>query len=200
MKKIAIVIIFLFLFLYLFSLFYLPASRITLKSNVSVKLSSVLPTKHGLFELKPLNDFTKIRKGFLSAVVYYNEPIIGGIKFSDGQFAITLKGRIINSNDYKGEYMLADMKSSDWCEEWSRLFYSIKSASACGYVREFLLFNSLPAFYDKNGILVIMGYGNYNDKILEYKKTMFVLKDKLDLIKEIDLEYEKEAVIRWREQ
>ena len=131
----------------------------------------------------------------------YEEPVIGNIRFSNGQFAITLKGHIIKLiNNNKGEDVSADMDSNEWSEDFSKLFYELKDYNMLDDIKKFCLYKNSPAFYDKNGILVIMGYESYNDKILEYKKTLSLYDEKRDSIERINLRYENEAVLTWRKQ
>ncbi len=186
---------------FVFFLYFLPPGRINLQSNVKMSLGDILNKKGPFYELYNTKIPVVIRRGFLSADVVYEEPVIGYVKFLDGEFAITLKGHIINLTEKnKGENVLANMKSNEWSEDFSRLFYVLKNKNLLNSIREISLSGNLPAFYDKTGILVIMGYGNYNEKILEYKKTVSLYKNKTTLIREIDLQFDGESVIKWRRQ
>ncbi len=197
-KTIFVIILLIF---FVFPVFFLPSERINLKSNVEVSLSEIFYKKGFFYELYRPKLPVIVRRKFWSADVIYEEPVIGSVKFSDGEFAITLKGHIINlTKNNKGEIVIAKMDSDGWSEEFSSLFYALKASGILSDVKEFLWYSNNPAFYDKNGILVIMGYGNYNDKILEYEKALRLYKTKESFIGEVDLRYRDEAVIRWRKQ
>ncbi len=203
MKKFfwAITIITLLFFLFVFPLFFLPPARITLKSDVPISIDDVLCKKGMFYKLYSPKKPVKIERNFWKARVMYEEPVIGNIRFSNGQFAITLKGHIIKLiNNNKGEDVSADMDSNEWSEDFSKLFYELKDYNMLDDIEKFCLYKNSPAFYDKNGILVIMGYESYNDKILEYKKTLSLYDEKRDSIERIDLRYENEAVLTWRKQ
>ncbi len=202
MKKFLFAVLFTFIIVvFVLPMFFLPFNAIRLKSNVPISLNNIFDKKGIFYELYNSKLPVEIHRGIWRATVYYNEPVIGNIKFLDGEFAITLKGHIINlTKNNKGVNTFADMKSNEWSEEFSELFIALKKSNDLENVKEFLLHNNSPAFYDKEGVLVIMGYGNYNDKIMEYEKVLLMYKNKEKLMKEISLKYSGEAVIRWRKQ
>jgi hypothetical protein len=65
-------------------------------------------------------------------------------------------------------------------------------------VDKFSIENEMIAFYDKNKILVIMKKEDYKKKLQEYKKVIELFNEEIYNIKEINLQYKEQAVIKWR--
>jgi len=201
MKKIFLVSAVTLIFLILFALFFMPPSSfIHLKSNVPISLDNVFPQIGKFYLVYHPNIPVSISRHFLSVYVEYDEPVYGCLKFIDGKFAITEKGNIIriNKNDCK-VLTYANFENERWDNEYKTLFVNLLKNDMINKIQQFDVYDGEPAFYDKNGILVIMGNLDFDKKIIEYKKVLEIYKDKLKNIKEVDLRFKGEAIIRWRE-
>ncbi len=202
MKKTFLIIVVILVFLILFALFIAPPSSIIhLKSNVPISLNEIFPQVGKFYLIYNPDIPVDISRHFLSVYVEYNEPVYGCLKFIDGEFAITKKGNIIktrNESNYRAT-IYANFENNHWDDEYKMLFVNLLKNDMINKVKQFVVYDGEPAFYDKNGILVIMGNLNFDNKIIEYKKVLEVYKDKLKQIKEVDLRFKNEAIIRWRD-
>ncbi|MEA3313756.1 MAG: hypothetical protein U9Q18_05210 [Caldisericota bacterium] len=142
----------------------------------------------------------KIHRRPLSVDVFYNKIILGSIHFSDGDFAISSKGHIINNEEELENNFFADFTSKSWNENFILLFVNLNNLNILDAVDKFSIENEMIAFYDKNKILVIMEKGNYKKKLQEYKKVIELFNEEIYKIKEINLQYEEQAIIKWREE
>ena len=203
MRKAFFIIITTLIFFILFTLFVAPPSSfVHLKSNVPVSLDEIFPQIGKFYLVYNPNVPVTITRHFLSVYVDYNEPIYGCVKFIDSEFAITKKGNIIKMRNDKNDCKItiyANFENERWDNAYKLLFVNLLKNDMINKIQQFEVYNGEPAFYDKNGILVIMGNLNFGDKIIEYKKVLEVYKDKLKNIKEVDLRFKNEAIIRWRE-
>ncbi|GEM_PF-1173704 len=178
-----------------------PSSFIYLKSNVPISLDEVFPHIGAFYLIYHPNLAVSLSRHFLLVNVNYNEPVYGCFKFIDGEFAITEKGNIIrmkNKKDCK-KVFYANFESVHWDDEYKLMFVNLTKNDMINNVKQFEVYDGEPAFYDKNGILVIMGNLNFGYKTLEYRKVLEVYKERLKDIKEVDLRFKNEAIIRWRE-
>ena len=203
MRKVLFIIITALVFFILLILFITPpSSLIHLRSNVPISLDEIFPRIGKFYLVYNPNIPVTVSRHFLSVYVDYNEPIYGCVKFIDGKFAITEKGNIIrmrNINSGCKIMIYANFENERWDNAYKLLFVNLLKNDMINKIHQFEVYDGEPAFYDKNGILVIMGNINFNDKIVEYKKVLEVYKDKLKNIKEVDLRFKNEAIVRWRE-
>jgi hypothetical protein len=201
MKKIvfsfSLVLILIFIILFIAP----PIFLIHLQSNVPISLDQIFPKLGSSYLAYVPKLPVKLKRSFLSVYVKYNEPVYGSIKFIDGTFAITKKGNIIKPKGLVDttNAINASIQSERWDNDYKMLFTSLLNEGLLENVKSFEVKNGNPAFYDKSGILVIIGNLNCNDKILEYKEVLKIYKNKLKNIKEVDLRFENEAIVRWRE-
>ncbi len=202
MKKFLFTAIVIFILLFLFILFITPPSFfIYLKSNVPISLDEVFPHIGTFYLIYRPNLPVSLSRRFLLVNVSYNEPVYGCFKFIDGEFAITKKGNIIRMKNKKGcrKVFYANFESVHWDDEYKLMFVNLMKNDMINNIKQFEVYDGEPAFYDKNGILVIMGNLNFNYKTVEYIEVLKVYKDRLKDIKEVDLRFKNEAIIRWRE-
>ena len=202
MRKTFLIVAIILISLILFVLFVAPpSSLIHLKSNVPISLDEIFPKVNKFYLIyKPVVSISMSRR-FLSVYVEYNEPVYGCLKFIDGEFAITEKGNIIrmkNKNNCKVT-IYANFENSHWDNEYKMLFVNLLKNDMINKIEQFVVYSGEPAFYDKNGILVIMGNLDFKNKAIEYKKVLEFYKYKLKQIKEVDLRFKNEAIIKWRE-
>jgi len=80
------------------------------------------------------------------------------------------------------------------------LFVNLNDLNILDTVDKFSVENKMIAFYDKNKILVIMEKGDYKKKLQEYKKVIELFNEEIYKIKEINLQYKEQAIIKWREK
>ncbi len=184
-----------------FTVPFLPAQLIRIHSNVPITVQDVFSKKGNFYYVYHSKLPVKIRRKFLYIDVFYNENILGVIQFTDGKFAITEKGHIIKLDADNGKFnLLADMWSKQWDSEFVSLFETAEKGGIINNINKFVVFNRLPAFYDKNNIVVIMGNGNYGEKFVEYKRMMKLFEKEAVNIKEIHMEFNSQAVIDWRKK
>ena len=199
MKKLILLIITVILLLVLLSPL-LPAERIRVYSNIEISLDDIFKKVGTLYSVYQLKIPAKIHRKPLSVYVFYNETILGTIHFSDGDFAISSKGHIINKEGELENNFFADFTSKSWNENFTLLFVNLNDLNILDTVDKFSVENEMIAFYDKNKILVIMEKGNYKKKLQEYKKVIELFNEEIYKIKEINLQYKEQAIIKWREK
>lgn len=199
MKKLILLIIIVILLLVLLSPL-LPAERIQVYSNIEINLDDIFKKVGTLYSVYQLKVPAKIHRRPLSVDVFYNKIILGSIHFSDGDFAISSKGHIINNEEELENNFFADFTSKSWNENFILLFVNLNNLNILDAVDKFSIENEMIAFYDKNKILVIMEKGNYKKKLQEYKKVIELFNEEIYKIKEINLQYEEQAIIKWREE
>jgi hypothetical protein len=200
MKKVILFIIVIFLIL-VFSTPFLPERLIRLHSNVPIHTDDVFKKSGDFYYVYVSKLPVTIHRKFVYIDVFYSEPVIGTVQFTDGKFAITEKGHIIKTIEGSNKFkLMADMQSSQWDENFVSMFSAARITDILDEMEEFEVFNGLAGFYDKNKIAVIMGNGNYGEKFLEYKKILELYAKKTEEIKKIDMQYYAQAVIEWRKQ
>ncbi len=199
MKKLILLIITVILLLILLSPL-LPAERIQVYSNIEISPDDIFKKIGILYSVYQLKIPAKIHRKPLSVDVFYNEIILGTIHFSDGDFAISSKGHIINKEEELENNFFADFTSKSWNENFILLFVNLNDLNILDAVDKFSIENEMIAFYDKNKILVIMEKGDYKKKLQEYKKVIELFNEEIYKIKEINLQYKKQAIIKWREK
>lgn len=199
MKKLILLIITVILLLVLLPPL-LPAERIQVYSNIEINLDDIFKKVGTLYSVYQLKVPAKIHRRPLSVDVFYNKIILGSIHFSDGDFAISSKGHIINNEEELENNFFADFTSKSWNENFILLFVNLNNLNILDAVDKFSIENEMIAFYDKNKILVIMEKGNYKKKLQEYKKVIELFNEEIYKIKEINLQYEEQAIIKWREE
>lgn len=199
MKKIFLI----FVLLVLIFLFFYPLitfkNAITLNSNVQVGLEDLLYKLGPLYiTIFPKKDIIITRKPF-HVTIEYNEKALFNIKLKDGIFGFTQSGFLVEMPNSNFE-LIGNFESKFYNEDIKEflLFFS-KSGMSLDNLKSVELLNGDIAFVDKNGILVIIGKGDYEIKMKEYDKALVVLASKKNFIKSIDLRYSMQAVITWRE-
>lgn len=200
MKKLILLITIVILLLVLLSPL-LPAERIQIYSNVEISPDDIFKKAGTLYFVYQLKIPAKIHRKPLSVNVFYNETILGTIHFTDGDFAISSKGHIINKEEELENNLFAvfaDFTSKNWNEDFILLFVNLNNLNILDAVDKFSIENEMIAFYDKNKILVIMKKGDYKKKLQEYKKVIELFNEEIYNIKEINLQYKEQAVIKWR--
>jgi len=199
MKKLILLIITVILLLILLSPL-LPAERIRVYSNIEIGLDDIFKKVGILYSVYQLKIPAEIHRKLLSVDVFYNETIFGTIHFSDRDFAISSKGHIINKKEELENNFFADFTSKSWNENFILLFVNLNDLNILDTVDKFSVENKMIAFYDKNKILVIMEKGDYKKKLQEYKKVIELFNEEIYKIKEINLQYKEQAIIKWREK
>uniref|UniRef100_A0A7C4TVB7 Cell division protein FtsQ n=1 Tax=Caldisericum exile TaxID=693075 RepID=A0A7C4TVB7_9BACT len=196
------IILFILIIIVIFFIFYYPlvvfGGRITLKSNVPIHPEDLLLKVGPLFlTLFPREDVKIIRSPF-SLTLEYEEQPLAFVKFRDGIFVITKSGYLIRT-EQKQVNLLANFESkfyNDFVKEF--VIFVLKNGES-EFIKSVELFGNGVAFVDKNGIFVIIGKGDYNIKMEEYKKSVVILQNKIKKVKTIDLRFSCEGVISWRE-
>lgn len=199
MKKLVLLIITVILLLVLLSPL-LPAERIQVYSNIEISLDDIFKKVGTLYSVYQLKIPAKIHRKPLSVDVFYNEMILGTIHFTDGDFAISSKGHIINKEEELENNFFADFTSKSWNENFILLFVNLNNLNILDTVDKFSIENKMVAFYDKNNILVMIEKGDYVKKLQEYKKVIELFNEEINKIKEINLQYKEQAIIKWREK
>lgn len=199
MKKLfSIFIIILLVFvLFYYSIFVLE-NKIKINSNVPVEPSFLLnhlgPVYLTLFPKKDV----QIERNHFSVEVFYVEQTILKVKFKDGVFDITERG-YITKNDTGVFDVICDFDSNLYNEEIKDFLFNLKKLGFLSLVKYVDFQNGGIVFIDKNNIIVLVGLGDYVKKIAEYSKTVEFLKNNLKQVKSIDLRFNMQAVIEWRE-
>lgn len=196
------IILFILIIIVIFFIFYYPlvvfGGRITLKSNVPIHPEDLLLKVGPLFlTLFPREDVKIIRSPF-SLTLEYEEQPLAFVKFRDGIFVITKSGYLLKT-EQKQVNLLANFESkfyNDFVKEF--VIFVLKNGES-EFIKSVELFGNGVAFVDKNGIFVIIGKGDYNIKMEEYKKSVVILQNKIKKVKTIDLRFSCEGVISWRE-
>ena len=196
------IILFILIIIVIFFIFYYPlvvfGGRITLKSNVPIHPEDLLLKVGPLFlTLFPREDVKIIRSPF-SLTLEYEEQPLAFVKFRDGIFVITKSGYLLRT-EQKQVNLLANFESkfyNDFVKEF--VIFILKNGES-EFIKSVELFGNGVAFVDKNGIFVIIGKGDYNIKMEEYKKSVVILQNKIKKVKTIDLRFSCEGVISWRE-
>ncbi len=199
MKKLLFFITVIFL-IFLFLTPLLPKSLITINSNVPISMSDLFDKVGHFYYVYKSKLPAKIQRKFIGITVYYSEPVIGEIDFSDGKFAITKNGRIIGyvPGSYNEFKLKANMESKQWSENFASMIVRASEAGCLKNMDSVAIFGEDSGFYDKNGIAVIMGNDEYSEKFLEYEKLIKMFNKRVKMIERIDLSYKNEAVIKWR--
>ncbi len=199
MKKLVLLIITVILLFVLLSPL-LPAERIQVYSNIEISLDDIFKKVGTLYSVYQLKIPAKIHRKPFSVDVFYNEIILGAIHFTDGDFAISSKGHIINKEEELENNFFADFTSKSWNENFILLFVNLNNLNILDTVDKFSIENKMVTFYDKNNILVIIEKGDYVKKLQEYKKVIELFNEEIYKIKEINLQYKEQAIIKWREK
>jgi len=200
MKKLLIISITTIIFLFIIISPLLPLNCIHIYSNVKIMPDDVFKKVGNFYYVYQLKVPAEIQRKPLNIDVHYNEKIWGIIHFTDKDFAITEKGHIINKTEGAKNNLFTDFASKNWNGDFVLLFVNLNSLNIMSIIDKFTVKNKKVAFYDKNKIIVIMGEGNYKKKLKEYSKVAEMFKEKMGKIKEIDLQYKDQAVIKWREE
>jgi len=196
------IILFILIIIVIFFIFYYPlvvfGGRITLKSNVPIHPEDLLLKVGPLFlTLFPREDVKIIRSPFSLTLEYEGQPL-AFVKFRDGIFVITKSGYLLRT-EQKQVNLLVNFESkfyNDFVKEF--VIFVLKNGES-EFIKSVELFGNGVAFVDKNGIFVIIGKGDYNIKMEEYKKSVVILQNKIKKVKTIDLRFSCEGVISWRE-
>ncbi|BAL81303.1 hypothetical protein CSE_11770 [Caldisericum exile AZM16c01] len=175
------------------------SENIKIVSNVPVKVDDLL-RKVGPFYLgvAPLREIQITRKLFRLEITYYEEPVIN-IQFKDGIFALTKTGFLIEKGNLNLPLTFANFSSSSYNKLMGSLIIYCKDNNLLNIIKSLEIFGGDVAFVDKNGILVIIGKGDYELKMNEYIKALEILSKRVKHIKSIDLRFNLQAVIAWRE-
>ncbi len=199
MKKLLFFATVIFL-IFLFVTPFLPKSLIKINSNVPITANDLFNKIGHFYYVYESKLPAKIQRKFIGITVYYNEPVIGEIQFSDGKFAITKNGHIIGyvSGSYNEFKLKADMESKQWSENFASMVVEASKTGCLKNMKSVAIFGENSGFYDKNGIAVIMGNDEYSKKFLEYEKLIKMFNKRVKMIEKIDLSYKNEAVIKWR--
>jgi hypothetical protein len=67
-------------------------------------------------------------------------------------------------------------------------------------VKSLEIYEKNIAFFDKKDILIIMSNDNLEGNLEEYLKVLQVFSKKIEEIQSIDLRYNNQAIIIWRER
>jgi len=196
------IILFILIIIVIFFIFYYPlvvfGGRITLKSNVPIHPEDLLLKVGPLFlTLFPREDVKIIRSPF-SLTLEYEEQPLAFVKFRDGIFVITKSGYLLKT-EQKQVNLLANFESKFYNDFVKEFVIFVLENGESEFIKSVELFGNGVAFVDKNGIFVIIGKGDYNIKMEEYKKSVVILQNKIKKVKTIDLRFSCEGVISWRE-
>ena len=199
MKKLKIIIIlFVFIFLLFFSTFLVFPSEISYNSNVPVTLNEVLrkygPLYIGFFPLKQ----AEIKRTFFHLDISYIEPTSVVVKFKNGIFSVTESGHLILSNQNNFD-VVANFESSNYNNTVMAFLIALKNCALFGSIKSVEFYNKDIAFRDNNGISVIIGKEDFMVKLEEYSKVTNLLKNDIKRIQTIDLRFNLQAVIKWRD-
>ena len=199
MKKLKIIIIlFVFIFLLFLSTFLVFPSEISYNSNVPVTLNEVLrkygPLYIGFFPLKQ----AEIKRTFFHLDINYIEPTSIVVKFKNGIFAVTESGHLILSNQNNFD-VVANFESSNYNNTVMAFLIALKNCALFGPIKYIEFFNKDIAFRDNNGISVIIGKEDFMIKLEEYNKVINLFKSDIKKIQTIDLRFNLQAVVKWRD-
>ncbi len=196
--KTLFVIIFIFILVLISFSPLLPKQQINFESNVPISLDDILFRCGSFYFTYIPKKAANITHTFLRASVSYEEQPFCNIKFDEGLFGATSTGIIIEQTLNDGITLVARIKKSQWNENFAGLFCALKDNNLFGGVDYFIFYQNYVAFFDKNGILNIIGNYNFGEKVREYVKTTELLNKKLKQIKTIDLRFNDQSVIIWR--
>ena len=200
MKRILVFLTAIIVFLFIIVSPILPSRCIHIHSNVPLMPKDVFERVGNLYSVYHPKLPVKIQRKPLNIDVQYNEKVLGIIHFTNGDFAITEKGRIISKTKNMINNFYCDFASSNWNEDFVALFVNLNNLGIINKIDKFVIKNKQIAFYDKDKIIVIIGRGDFKKKLEEYIKVEEMFKKKMNKIKEIDLRYQGQAVIKWREE
>ena len=200
MKK--IILLFAFVILVIFLLAYpvlVLEKNVGISSNVPIETDAIL-RKIGIFYLGilPKKDVQFERSPFKLKIVY-NEKTLINVRFKDGEYGLTENGFLISKSESGLPLAIANFSHSSYNKEIGDLFLYFKNKDLLDVVKSFEIFDKSIAFVDKNGIFVIMGKGDYDLKMKEYFKTTEIVFKDLKKVEKIDLRFNLQAVIKWRE-
>ncbi len=178
----------------------LPLQCIHIHSNVPLTPEDVFEKVGKLYFVYQPKLPVGIQRKPLNINVQYEEKVLGIIHFTDGDFSITENGHIINKTKNMMKNFYANFASKDWSKDFVALFVNLNNLGIMNKIDKFAIENEQVAFYDKNKIVVIMGRGDCKKKLEEYIKVEEMFKGKMSKIKEIGLQYENQAVVKWRKE
>jgi hypothetical protein len=177
---------------------FLTESAITIESNIPLKASDIFWKIGPFFYTYFPKKTAVIAHSLLKANVSYNELPIYDIKFDDGIFGLTKDGFIIKESGIGLQMLQAKINSDQWDDSFKGLFRALDENNLIDKIDSFYLNQKYVAFFDKNGILNIIGDLKFNEKLQEYMKTEELFSNKLKTIKQIDFRFDNQSVIIWR--
>lgn len=199
MKRFLIILILLIIIFFAFSPF-LPQKFINIDSNVPLKAQDIFKGFDGFY----FTYFTKIpvvlHRKLLQVDVSYEENVIYNIKFADSIFGITKNGYIINKTLNDGPLITANFEKEKWTDNFSNFFLILMNYNYLNQVKSLEIYEKNIAFFDKKDILIIMSNDNLEGNLEEYLKVLQVFSKKIEEIQSIDLRYNNQAIIIWRER
>lgn len=175
----------------------LPASRIEIKSEVPVDKKDIFFRFFDLYftYLKKIN--VSIERKFLKISIEYSPEPIFNAKFKDGLKGITENGYLVTKTIEGNKMIMVNSNISDW-NRFSSLFIELMEKNLLDEVKSFELHDDKVAFFDKKGILIIVGDCDISSLVNKYLKTIEYLGDKAENVKIIDMQYKNEGIIIWR--
>jgi cell division septal protein FtsQ len=199
-KKIILLSAFVILVIFLLAYpVFVLEKNVGISSNVPIETDGIL-RKIGIFYLGilPKKDVQVERSPFKLKIVY-NEKTLINVRFKDGEYGLTENGFLISKSESGLPLAIANFSHSSYNKEIGDLFLYFKNKDLLDVVKSFEIFDKSIAFVDKNGIFVIMGKGDYDLKMKEYFKTTEIVFKDLKKVEKIDLRFNLQAVIKWRE-
>ncbi len=197
-KLLTIFIVILLVFIPFYYSIFVLESKIKINSNVPIEPSFLLNHLGPVYlTLLPKKD-VKIERNHFSIEVFYVEKTILKVKFKDGVFDITERGYLAKSDNGVFD-VICNFNSNLYNLEIKNFLFSLKKMGFLNLVKYVDFQNRGIVFIDKNNIIVLVGLGDYVKKIEEYSKTVEFLKNNLKQVESIDLRFNMQAIIEWRE-
>lgn len=175
----------------------LPESRIEISSEVPVKPEAFFYKVGNLY----LTYFTKsnveMERCFMGLRVKYLPRPIMNAKFKDGIRGVTEDGFTLNSLASTDEVIVVNASYKDW-DIFRDLFLTMKNKGILSDVERFEVYKGKVAFFDKKGILIVVGQEKPEIAFMKLNKAQEFLKEPFKSGLVIDLQYKNECVIFWR--
>jgi len=176
----------------------LPESSVFIASNIPLTPSDIFWKVGPVFFTYLPKMPVSMQYRLLKVEVSYTEPPKYAIKFNDVLFGLTKDGYIVQETEKNLKTITAKIESTQWNESFVGLFLAVDKDNLIDKIDSFCLFQNYVAFFDKNGILNIIGDEQYSKKLQEYLKTIELFSNKLKEIKQIDFRFDNQSVIIWR--
>jgi len=177
----------------------LPSKRIEIESEIPISPNEIFWGYKGVYFTYFLKRDAEIERSFLKLLVRYTEEPILNIKFEDGLKGVTRDGFLIAKLALSSDPVVVNANVEEW-RLFSALFLKLSERNLINEVKSLDFYEKNVAFFDKKGILIIIGENDLDNKLVRYLETIKIMNEsnKIALVKIIDLRFKGESVIIWR--